>query len=223
MQKHISKQNIAKQHFSTQDFAKKCALVAFNVAFVAISMCYPLGLYFGGNLGVLAGVMTITWGIKAFLGVKTQSGFWVLNVMFSLMFLLLFLKECFSFDGFSAQIAYFYPTTVYILLLAVFSISLRGEAIITRFALLSHRAKSVDDLPKEVQSYLVPYTRTLTKIWACYFVLCGIVSIVLASLEDKFYWSVFCGGICYVALGLLFGVEWLYRMLYFIPKHRNKN
>ena len=151
-----------------------------------------------------------------------------LSSLAEISFTALFLAFC-SFSEFISESSRFIfafifePSTVYILLLAVFSISLRGEAIITRFALLSHRAKSVDDLPKEVQNYLVPYTRTLTKIWACYFALCGIVSIVLASLEDKFYWSVFCGGICYVALGLLFGVEWLYRMLHFIPKHRNKN
>lgn len=226
MQNITPTQHTAKQHSQKQNFAKKCVFIAFNVVFVLLSMCYPLGLYFGGNLCVIAGIMTIAWGIKAFVGFGARSGFWILSAIFCLIFMLLFFKEIFALDfgldGFSTQVAYFYPSLVYMLLLSAFSISLKGEAIITTFAAFSHGAKRVKDLPKEVQRYLVPYTRTLTTIYIGYFALCGIISFVLASLEDKLYWSVFCGGVCYVALGLLFGIEWLYRTLYFIPKQQRK-
>ena len=211
---------------------KKYALVAFNVAFVALSVCYPFVLYFGEYIGIKHSISIImcalcfVWGIKAFLGFRAKNGFWILSAIFSALFVLLFLQNQFlqnPFNSFGVKIAYFYPVAVYILLLVAFVFSLKDEAIITKFAVLSHGAKCASDLPKEVQSYLVPYTRILTKIWASYFGFCAVVAFVLACFEDKFLWSVFCGGICYVALGLLFGIEWIYRYMYVIPRQHPTN
>lgn len=216
-----------------KDFAKKCALIAFNVLFVCISISYPLAVYFGKNICAVAGVMALAWGIKAFLSHKSHSANKTLSSIFALLFGIIFLREIFGeilggFDGlgvlgrfislYEAQtsIVYFYPVCVYLLLLCVFALSLKGEALITRFAMHSHGVRYSSELPK----YVISYTRTLTKIWILYFGLSSIIAFILALLEEKLYWSLFCGGICYVALGLLFGIEWIYRTYYFIPKHK---
>ena len=213
-----------------KDFAKKCALVAFNVVFVCLSISYPLAVYFGENICAVAGIMALAWGIKAFLSRKSHSANKTLSSIFALLFGIIFLREILGeflsgfgrFSGFfgeaqsKLEIVYFYPVCVYLLLLCVFALSLKGEAIITRFATHSHGVRSSKQLPK----YVISYTRTLTKIWISYFGLSAIIAFALALLEEKLYWSLFCGGICYVALGLLFGIEWIYRNYYFIPKHK---
>ncbi|MGX3044149.1 hypothetical protein [Helicobacter sp. T3_23-1056] len=205
---------------------KKYALVAFNVAFVALSVGYPFMLYFGRyidfSVSSVMFALAFAWGIKAFLGFSAKNGFWILSAIFCAIFALLFLQKIFALRSFGVELAYFYPVAVYILLLVAFLFSLRDEAIITKFAAISHGAKRASDLPKEVQRYLVPYTRTLTKIWASYFGFCACVAFVLACFEDKFLWSVFCGGVCYVALGLLFGIEWVYRYACLIPRQNLK-
>ena len=223
-----------KEAFLQKDFAKKCALVVFNVIFVCLSISYPLAVYFGQNICAVAGIMAIAWGIKAFLSYKSHNANKTLSSIFALLFGIIFLREIFGeffsgflggfdrFGGFFSQaqskleIVYFYPACVYILLLCVFAHSLKGESIITRFAAHSHGVCSSSELPK----YVISYTRTLTKIWVSYFGLSAIIAFALALLEEKLYWSVFCGGICYVALGLLFGIECIYRTYYFIPKHK---
>ncbi len=206
---------------------KKYALVAFNVAFVALSVCYPFALYFGEyidfSVSSVMCVLAFAWGIKAFLGFRAKNRFWIFGLIFCVLFTLLFLQKICSLHSFGVELAYFYPVAVYVLLLVAFSFSLRDEAIITRFALISHGVKRSSDLPNEVRCYLVPYTRTLTKIWASYFGFCACVAFVLACFEDKFLWSVFCGGICYVALGLLFGIEWIYRYVYLLPRKNITN
>lgn len=212
-----------------KDFAKKCALVAFNVVFVCLSISYPLAVYFGKNICAVAGVMALAWGIKAFLSQKSHSTNKTLSSIFAILFGIIFLREVLGgFDGFSVfgrfigldevqtNIVYFYPACVYLLLLCVFALSLKGDAFITRFAMHSHGVQTQSELPK----YVISYTRTLTKIWILYFGLSSIIAFILALLEEKLYWSLFCGGICYVALGLLFCIEWIYRTYYFIPKHK---
>ena len=217
-----------------KDFAKKYTLIAFNVVFVCLSVSYPLAVYFGKNIGAISGIMALAWGIKAFLSHKSHSTNKTLSSIFALLFGIIFLKEVLGefwgeflsnfgiFGGLSGlceahtSIVYFYPICVYLLLLCVFALSLKGEALITRFAMHSHGVQTQSELPK----YVISYTRTLTKIWISYFGLSAIIAFALALLEEKLYWSLFCGGICYVALGLLFGIEWIYRTYYFIPKHK---
>lgn len=210
-----------------KDFTKKCALIAFNVVFVCLSISYPLAVYFGKNICAVAGIMALAWGIKAFLSHKSHSANKTLSSIFALLFGIIFLREILGkflggFEGFyeidkaQTSLVYFYPACVYILLLCVFALSLKGDALITRFAMRSHGVHSLNELPK----YVISYTRTLTKIWILYFGLSSIIAFALALLEEKIYWSLFCGGICYVALGLLFGIEWIYRTYCFIPKHK---
>ncbi len=101
------------------------------------------------------------------------------------------------------------PVLVNVALLASFGFSLfRGPSMIERFARLQ-----VDELaPAGVR-----YCRKVTIIWCVFFVLNGTLAlwtVLYASLE---VWTLYNGLLSYVFIGILFGLEWLYRKLKIEP------
>jgi uncharacterized membrane protein len=57
----------------------------------------------------------------------------------------------------------------------------------------------------------VRYTRTVTKVWCGFFVVNAAVSLATALFASERAWALYNGGIVYVAMGVLFAVEWLVR------------
>lgn len=96
-----------------------------------------------------------------------------------------------------------YPAAVSVALLAVFGLSLyQPPSVIERLARLRH-----PELPPEA----VSYTRKVTMVWCAFFVLNTAIAAWTAVAASREVWAVYNGAIAYVAMGVLFAAEWLYR------------
>ncbi len=97
----------------------------------------------------------------------------------------------------------YYPVLVNILLLALFSHSLKQpQTIIERLARLSE-----PDLPH----HAILYTRRVTQVWCIFFIINGTIALVTCLIGDMALWTLYNGGISYLLMGLLMAVEWCIR------------
>jgi uncharacterized membrane protein len=97
----------------------------------------------------------------------------------------------------------YYPVIVNGVLLALFLSSLfKPPTVIERFARLGKTP-----LPEEG----VRYCRSVTKWWCAFFLCNGGVSLWTVVMGDLKVWSVYNGGISYLLIGVMFGVEYLIR------------
>ena len=97
-----------------------------------------------------------------------------------------------------------YPVLVNCAMLTVFGYSLLSPpSIIERMARLRDPA-----LPAAA----VRYTRRVTQIWCVFFVVNGSIALGTALWASEAVWSLYTGVIAYVLMGLLFGIEFLFRV-----------
>ena len=205
----------------------KTLKIAVNVAFVCAIIAYPFVLFWANNVGELAMILAVdsvdlaldSANLGANLG-AWQNALILLGILCALSLakyalnkdnlslisggffgILLVAKVALS-GRIIATLAYFYPTIINVAFLAFFALSLRGESIITKIAKMQNPALDTNG---------VLYTRKLTKIWCALFAFNALVGFALAFMENKIYWSVFCGIVAYCLVGALFAVEWLYR------------
>lgn len=171
----------------------------FNVIFVLLCMCYPLVLYFSTREVkiIFLGIIGICWFIKYLLNKA------MLSLSISIVFLLMIII---NLQFYKSILEFLYPALINFLMLFVFANSLKDEAIITKIAKMKNPS---------LDSSGIIYTRRLTKLWCYLFSFNGIVALALALFEEKIYWSVFCGIISYILVGILFSGEFLYRVLIF--------
>lgn len=192
----------------------KILKIAVNVAFVCAIIAYPFVLFWAGRdslaidsaqnknalmlLVILCALSIAKYALnKDNLSLISGGFFGILIVA----------KIVLGGGGKIAEIlAYFYPTIINMVFLAFFAMSLRGEAIITKLAKMQNPTLDENG---------VIYTRKLTKIWCVLFVFNAFVGFVLALIENKIYWSVFCGFVAYCLVGALFVIELLYRQFVF--------
>lgn len=96
-----------------------------------------------------------------------------------------------------------YPVFVNAAMLALFGHSLlSGQSFIEKLARLSN-----PHLPPEA----VRYTRRLTVLWCCFFILNGSAALWTALHPDDALWAFYNGFLSYVLIGALMGGEWLWR------------
>ena len=105
----------------------------------------------------------------------------------------------------SASMLLFYPALVNFVLCIVFANSLRHEE---SFLLRIVRARGV-----AISDYTPRYLYRLTALWACFFVLNGLVSIWTGTLSME-AWTLYNGLISYFIVAILFGGEMLFRRYY---------
>jgi uncharacterized membrane protein len=97
-----------------------------------------------------------------------------------------------------------YPVLVNCSMLAVFGYSLVSPpSIIERMARLRDPALPVA---------AVIYTRRVTQIWCGFFVINGSIALITALWASEAAWSLYNGVIAYILMGLLFGIEFLFRI-----------
>jgi uncharacterized membrane protein len=97
----------------------------------------------------------------------------------------------------------YYPVLVNAALLVVFATSLVSPpSVIERIARLSD-----PDLPPAA----VLYTRGVTGVWACFFVLNGAAAFYTARFTTLETWALYNGLIAYVLIGTLFAIEFAIR------------
>lgn len=214
----------------------KTLKIAVNVAFVCAIIAYPFVLFWGESLvdsvdsaidsAVISANLVADSANSAIDSANLTARFTNQNAIMLLAILcaLSFIKYALNKDNLSlisggffgilivakvalggriaGILAYFYPTIINVAFLAFFALSLKGEAIITKIAKMQNPALDTNG---------VLYTRKLTKIWCALFAFNALVGFTLAFMEDKIYWSVFCGIVAYCLVGALFAVELLYR------------
>ncbi len=202
----------------------KTLKIAVNIAFVCAIIAYPFVLFWANNMGDLAldsavDLANLSANLGAFQN-QAQNVLILLGILCALSLAKFVLNKdklsLISFVFFGILIAirlvfrgenvailqFFYPTIINVAFLAFFAMSLKGEAIITKIAKMQNPALDTNG---------VAYTRKLTKIWCALFAFNALVGFALAFVEDKIYWSVFCGIVAYCLVGALFAVELLYR------------
>ena len=79
---------------------------------------------------------------------------------------------------------------------------LRGLLLLQRLARLSE---------PQLPEVAVRYTRTVTQVWAGFFLLNGLVVVALNFWAPLSWWTLYTGLIAYGLMGLLFAGEWLVR------------
>lgn len=96
------------------------------------------------------------------------------------------------------------PVTIHAAMFGLFAGSLRegGTAFITRIAAA---------MRPELGAAEVAYTRRVTRAWATFFLVMGIVSALLAVFASDATWSWFVNVFSYVLVALFFVVEFAYR------------
>jgi uncharacterized membrane protein len=97
-----------------------------------------------------------------------------------------------------------YPVLVNAALLAAFGYSLVSPpSMIERLARMRE-----PDLPAAA----IGYTRRVTMVWCGFFVINGAIALGTALWASPAVWSLYTGVIAYLLMGLLFGIEFLFRM-----------
>lgn len=105
-----------------------------------------------------------------------------------------------------------YPILVNFSMLCLFGISLFfPPSFCERIARIRE-----PDLPEAI----VTYTRKVTTLWCVFFVINGIIAAYTAFCTNDDIWSLYNGVIAYVLIGILFGIEYLFRLRF--KRQQNK-
>lgn len=172
--------------------------ILLNSILTTLGILYPFALWFFplDSLLPLFILLGVLWILRALM--LRQREYVILGVLVCGVFLMYFIFK-------EKNWLYFYPIFINGALLFYFAYSLKGEALITQFA---RRKKP------HLSDFIIVYTRNLTKIWCGFFIGNILVTLGLIGLEDKFYWSLYCGVISYILMGILLVGEIIFRMVF---------
>ena len=169
-----------------------------------VLLAYPFAIYYGLNqwgLGTVAGVFGLLFLLRIIGSNKTRLRelkyiAWASGLMGLVLTVFAFaFKETYWFT--------YYPVGVNLFLFLLFFASLRQKkTFIERLARLQD-----PNLP----DYAIAYTRTVTKVWCCFFIANGAVSLTTSFISMEL-WTLYNGLISYLLVGLLFAGEWLVRL-----------
>lgn len=97
-----------------------------------------------------------------------------------------------------------YPVIMNAVMLLVFSYSLyKGPPIIETFARITD---------PELDEQGIIYTKKVTQLWCAFFVINGAIALYTSLFSSLAVWAGYNGVIAYIAMGVLFALEWLVRM-----------
>lgn len=100
----------------------------------------------------------------------------------------------------------FYPVLMNAAMLFIFAASIAAkQPIIEQFA----RLKDPNLSPQGVT-----YTKKLTYIWCVFFIINGCISTATCLINNLQIWALYNGCLSYVAMGILFAAEYVYRRLF---------
>jgi len=168
------------------------------LALAALALVYPFAVYYG------SGVLSPRW-FAVLLGVL-----WLARLLTRVPGPTLW-PMALAGLGFCAALAVFdqpallhwYPVLINAGLLGLFGLSLyRGMPVIERIARVRE---------PELPAHAIHYTRTVTKVWALFFLANGMIAAALTLWASRECWLLYNGLIAYVLMGALFAGEWLLR------------
>ncbi|WP_041524075.1 COG4648 family protein [Gilvimarinus agarilyticus] len=84
-------------------------------------------------------------------------------------------------------------------------------SIPTRVATLEYNG----NLPPVVERYTV----AITRLWCGFFIVNAVIALVTALFFSREVWALYNGLLAYIAIGLVFALEYAYRILIFHKKH----
>jgi len=168
-------------------------------------LLYPLVLHLGvftGSVmpGILIFVVLLLLSGSALLMKGAHSGWGLILLGMSLL-------VCQAYDQSAAQMMLFLPPILINLLLGfLFARTLGADStpLISAFARVAHG--------HELDEETLHYTRAVTWLWVCVFVLLALESLLLALFAPLEIWSLFTNFINYILVLLVFFVEYQVRI-----------
>ena len=170
----------------------------FGLLLLIAGILYPFAVYYGlehWSPRVFAALLGGLWLARALTARRRPGGLWL--AVAALVFCLLL--------GVANEPALlrWYPVLLNLMLLALFGLSLKfGPPLVERMARLRE---------PELPEVAVRYTRTVTKVWALFFLGNTFLLMALAMWAPLSWWTLYTGFISYGLIGLLFAGEWLVR------------
>ncbi|QUY49191.1 hypothetical protein JK621_03095 [Serratia plymuthica] len=97
----------------------------------------------------------------------------------------------------------YYPVLVNVLLLLLFAYSLFAPpSVVERLARITE---------PQLDAAGVAYTRRVTQVWCGFFIVNGAIALATCLSGDIALWTLYNGGISYLLMGTLMGIEWIVR------------
>ncbi|MDW5500339.1 hypothetical protein R6Y99_11130 [Pseudomonas lundensis] len=97
----------------------------------------------------------------------------------------------------------YYPVLVNALLLLLFAYSLfTPPTVVERLARITE---------PQLDAAGVAYTRRVTQVWCVFFIVNGAIALATCLSGDITLWTLYNGGISYLLMGALMGIEWIVR------------
>lgn len=97
----------------------------------------------------------------------------------------------------------YYPVLVNVLLLSLFAYSLIAPpTVVERLARMTE---------PQLDAAGVAYTRRVTQVWCGFFIVNGAIALATCLSGDIALWTLYNGGISYLLMGALMGIEWIVR------------
>lgn len=165
--------------------------------FIALSLAYPLVVYLALGRFEPRWLALLLLALALLRAIATRQAVWLVAAAGAAVLALM--ATIFN----QALPLKLYPALVNAVMLAVFAASLIfPPSVVERIARLTE-----PDLPPRA----VIYTRRVTQIWCVFFVVNGSLALSTALWASDRTWALYNGGIAYVLMGGLFGIEWLVR------------
>ncbi|WP_061238396.1 hypothetical protein [Ectopseudomonas composti] len=170
----------------------------FGLLLLIAGILYPFAVYYGmehWSPRVFAVLLGGLWLARALTARRRPGGLWLAVAALAFCLLLAVADE--------PALLRWYPVLLNLMLLALFGLSLKfGPPLVERLARL--REPQLPDVA-------VRYTRTVTKVWALFFLGNTVLLMALAMWAPLSWWTLYTGFISYGLIGLLFAGEWLIR------------
>lgn len=185
--------------------------VALTAAGAAVALLWPVLVYTGISLGylrllpalLLALCLLRLWlwrsteakgGQSAAPQALRRTGLYVLWLAALLCLASLILEQ--------SSLLLYYPLAVSALFFMVFAWSLKGgRSVITELAALR----------ESLDARAIAYTRAVTVVWCGFFLLNGTIAALTIYAGSLELWTLWNGALSYVAMGVLFALEYLVR------------
>lgn len=182
---------------------KKPPFSLSTILTVVLTLIYPFLVFYGltyFDFRIAALVVLLLFGARLSMGALQGKQSFLRALPLAIAVFLLCLAVWLSRDP---RFLLYYPVAVNLLMLVGFAATLKKPpSMIERFARIQE-----PDLPE----IAVAYCRKVTFIWCLFFVLNGTIAAITAAFAPRNIWLLWNGMLSYVAMGLLFAVEWLVR------------
>ncbi|CAA0108505.1 Uncharacterised protein [BD1-7 clade bacterium] len=188
----------------------------FNGILVVLTLLYPVAVYLGLQTMEPRGIaliLLVLFGLRIILGIASKTAPKTADttsehknriqaLQLPLIVGTIFIAIVAALNSKISLL--FYPVVINSVMLTIFAATLaKPPSMIERLARLTE-----PDLPAEA----IPYTRNVTVIWCLFFIINGSIALYTALYSTIEVWSLYNGLISYIAMGLLFAIEFIVRM-----------